>query len=94
LLIPNLVRRPFIAVVLKERRTYTDLHELLADGADVLAEGGGEHHHLLLVRRRAEYLLRQVKANKNRFPGAAFRYCEFGSGEINRAPNPTVLRDQ
>merc|ERR1719237_716083 len=33
------------------------LHELLADGADVLAEGGAEHHDLLLVRRRTEDLL-------------------------------------
>ena len=33
------------------------LHELLADGTDVLAERGREHHHLLGVRRRAEYLL-------------------------------------
>ncbi len=49
-------------------RTYTDLHELLADGADVLAEGGGEHHHLLLVRRRAEYLLHQVKPKNKNFP--------------------------
>ena len=33
------------------------LHELLADGSDVLAEGGAEHHDLLLVRRRTEDLL-------------------------------------
>lgn len=33
------------------------LHELLADGPDVLAEGGAEHHDLLLVRRRTEDLL-------------------------------------
>ena len=33
------------------------LHELLADGADVLGEGGREHHHLLLVGGVAEYLL-------------------------------------
>ncbi len=33
------------------------LHELLADGTDVLGEGGGEHHHLLLVGRVPEDLL-------------------------------------
>ena len=33
------------------------LHELLADGPDVLAECGAEHHDLLLVRRRTEDLL-------------------------------------
>jgi hypothetical protein len=55
-------------MILKERRTYTYLHELLADGANILAEGGGEHHHLLLVRRRAEYLLHQVKPLNTIFP--------------------------
>ena len=33
------------------------LHELLADGAHVLAERSREHHHLLLVRRGLEDLL-------------------------------------
>lgn len=33
------------------------LHELLADGTDLLGEGGREHHHLLLLGRRAEDLL-------------------------------------
>lgn len=29
-------------------------HELLADRADVLGEGGGKHHHLLVVWRHFE----------------------------------------
>ena len=33
------------------------LHELLADGTDVLGERGGEHHDLLLVGRVPEDLL-------------------------------------
>lgn len=33
------------------------LHELLANGPDLLAEGGGEHHHLLAVRCVAEDFL-------------------------------------
>lgn len=32
-------------------------HELLADRADVLGQGGREHHHLLVVRRLLEDLL-------------------------------------
>jgi hypothetical protein len=79
-----------LQMILKERKTYTDLHELLADGADVLAEGGGEHHHLLLVRCRAEYLLHQV--NKLNFSGAATGYSESGSGEINQAQISNYLK--
>ena len=33
------------------------LHELLADGPDVLGQGGREHHDLLLVRGGPEDLL-------------------------------------
>ena len=39
------------------RRGNYILHELLADGTNILAEGGAEHHHLLLVGRHAEDLL-------------------------------------
>lgn len=37
-------------------------HELLADGADLLGQGGAEHHDLLLVRRHLEDVL-QVAAH-------------------------------
>ncbi len=40
----------------------TNLHELLADRPNLLAEGGGEHHNLLLVRGATENFL---KANKH-----------------------------
>lgn len=33
------------------------MHELLADRADGITEGGGEHHHLLVVGSHAEDLL-------------------------------------
>ena len=33
------------------------MHELLANGADLLGEGGGEHHDLLVVGSRAEDVL-------------------------------------
>ena len=33
------------------------LHELSADGLDLVGQGGGEHHHLLLHRSGAEDLL-------------------------------------
>ena len=39
------------------RRGNYILHELLADGANILAEGGAEHHHLLLVGCHTEDLL-------------------------------------
>ena len=56
------------------------LHELLADGADVLGQSGGEHHHLFLVRGQTEDVLhvsthvcrRKVKWENNQLRSFVF----------------------
>ena len=45
-----------MGVAAVEGRHYV-IHELLADGPDLLGEGGAEHHDLLLVGRVLEHLL-------------------------------------
>jgi hypothetical protein len=53
------------------------LHELLADGADVLGEGGGEHHDLLLVWGGPEYLLHVTPHVCNKKISQYLKKCHF-----------------